>query len=146
MTTTTASATQLSPRHAKPVPHPSSLSAPYWDGARANKLMLQRCGACSKVRHYPQVLCGACQSDQVEWIQSSMRGTLYSWTVTHHAFHPGFIADLPYTLVTVDMAEGGRVLGHYRGTTPLKINLPMQLRFEPDAQGTPVPVFDVVAG
>lgn len=145
MTTTTAPATQLSPRHAKPVPHPTPLSAPYWDGARANKLMLQRCGACGKVRHYPQVLCGACQSDQVEWIQSSMRGTLYSWTVTHHAFHPGFIADLPYTLVTVDMAEGGRVLGHYRGTTPLKINLPMQLRFEPDEQGTPVPVFDVVA-
>ena len=144
MTTTTAPATQLSPRHAKPVPNPSPLSAPYWVGARANKLMLQRCGACGKVRHYPQVLCGACQSDQVEWSEAGMRGTLYSWTGTHHAFHPGFIADLPYTLVTVDIAEGGRVLGHYRGTTPLKIDLPMQLRFEPDEQGTPVPVFDVV--
>ena len=143
MTTTTAPATQLSPRHAKPLPNPSPLSAPYWEGARQGKLMLQRCGACAKVRHYPQVLCGACQSDQVEWIASSMRGTLYSWTVTHHAFHPGFIAELPYTLLTVDMAEGGRVLGHYRGTAALKINLPVTLRFELDEQGTPVPVFDV---
>lgn len=125
----------------KPVPHATPLSAPYWEGARAGRLMLQRCSACGKVRHYPQLLCGHCQSDQVEWIQSSHRAKVHSWTVAHHAFHPGFAEELPYTLVIADMDEGVRVMGRYRSGTPLALDLPLQLHFEPDAQETPVPVF-----
>ena len=131
--------------HAKPVPHPSPLSAPYWDGARQGKLMLQRCGSCGVHRHYPQWLCGRCQSADTQWAQASGRGKVYSWTTTHHAFHPGFIEDLPYTLVTVDMEEGVRVLGRFNSDTPLKLDLPVQLHFEADAQGTPVPTFEPAA-
>lgn len=125
----------------KPVPHPTPLSAPYWEGARQGKLLLQRCGACGKVRHYPQLLCGQCQSDQVEWFHASQRGAVHSWTVAHHAFHPAFAEELPYTLVLVDMEAGVRVLGRYLGDTPLALGLPLRLTFEPDAQDTPVPVF-----
>ena len=131
--------------HAKPVPHPSPLSAPYWEGAREGKLMLQRCGSCGAHRHYPQWLCGRCQSADTQWIQASGRGKVYSWTTSHHAFHPGFIEELPYTLVTVDMEEGVRVLGRFNNDTPLKLDLPVQLHFEPDAQGTPVPTFEPIA-
>lgn len=130
----------------KPVPHPTPLSAPYWEGARQGRLLLQRCGACGKVRHYPQLLCGHCQSDAVEWIPSSHRGAVHSWTVAHHAFHPAFAEGLPYTLVLVDMDEGVRVLGRYRGDTPLALGLPLSLAFEPDAQDTPVPVFRPARG
>lgn len=80
--------------------------------------MLQRCAACGKVRHYPQVVCAACYCDQHDWIESSGRGTVHSWTVAHHAFHPGFAVDLPYTLVTVDLDEGVRALGLLDGIAP----------------------------
>ncbi len=122
---------------AKPVPHPTPLSAPYWDGARQGKLMLQRCAACGKTRHYPQMLCSACYSTQVKWIEASQRGTIHSWTITHHAFHPAFADELPYTLVTVDLEEGVRALGRYNSTQLLKLGLPVRLRFENDAHGTP---------
>jgi uncharacterized protein len=121
----------------KPVPHPTPVSAPYWDGAASGKLMLQRCTACATVRHYPRLYCSQCYSSDVAWIEASKRGTVHSWTVTHHAFHPAFADELPYTLVTVDLEEGVRVLGRYHGTQPLKLGLPVRLRFAPDAQGTP---------
>jgi hypothetical protein len=39
--------------------------------------------------------------------------------------------------VTVDLEEGVRAMGRYRGTLPLKLGMTVRLRFENDAQGTP---------
>jgi uncharacterized OB-fold protein len=40
---------------------------------------------------------------------------IYSYTVAHYAYHPSFAGDLPYTLVTVDLAGGPRALGRWLG-------------------------------
>ena len=130
----------------KPVPHPTTVSAPYWEGARQGKLMFQRCGNCGKIRHYPQTLCGACQSGKVEWIEASRKAKVHSWTVAHHAFHPAFKDELPYTTVIADMEEGVRVLGRYVGETPIRIDLPLTMEFVMDDQNTPVPTFRAVKG
>ncbi len=92
--------------YAKLTPQPTPDTQPYWDGLNAHRLRLQRCADCGKVRHYPRPVCDACYSMRVEWIDASGRGRVHSWTTTHHAFHPGFKPDLPYTLVTVDLDEG----------------------------------------
>ncbi len=122
---------------AKPVPHPTPLSAPYWAGAKQGKLMLQRCSACGKTRHYPQMLCSTCHSYETQWIEASRRGVVHSWTITHHAFHPAFADELPYTLVTVDLEEGVRALGRYHSAQSLQLGMAVKLRFESDALGTP---------
>ena len=98
----------------KPSPQTSDLARPYWDAAAQGKLVLQSCTACGKVRHYPRLLCDACYCDTVTWIPSPACGTIHSWTVAHHAFHPAFAPELPYTLVTVDLTEGVRALGRWR--------------------------------
>lgn len=102
----------------RPVPPSSALSAPYWEGVAAGRLMLQRCGACGVLRHYPRLLCSACHSKVSTWQEASRRGTIYSWTVAHYAYHPSFVGDLPYTLVTVNLEEGPRALGRWRGPAP----------------------------
>ncbi len=99
----------MSQAYEKPLPCPTAVSQPYWDGLRRHVLVLQRCGACGKVRHYPRPLCDACHSFEVTWIEASCKGAVHSWTETHHPFHPGFEADLPLTLVTVDLEEGVRL-------------------------------------
>ena len=98
-----------------PSPHSDDLSAPYWEATRRGALVVQRCSDCGKPRHYPQVLCCDCYSDACDWFEASGRGTVHSWTVCHHAFHPGFAGDLPYTLVTVDLEEGVRAMGRFTG-------------------------------
>ena len=91
---------------ARPSSRQSDLARPYWEAAAEGRLLLQCCAACGKVRHYPRLLCDSCYSDAVDWKEASGRGTIHSWTVAHHAFHPAFAAELPYALVTVDLDEG----------------------------------------
>ncbi len=118
------------PLIAKPNPPTSELARPYWEAAAQGKLVLQSCGACGKVRHYPRLLCDACYSDAVTWLDSEAIGKIHSWTVAHHAFHPAFAAELPYTLVTVDLDEGVRALGRWRGDVEMAIGIPVVGAFE----------------
>ncbi len=123
----------------KPVPHATPESAPYWEAAARGQLVLQRCTSCGSVRHYPQLLCTGCYSAGVEWIEASGRGTVHSWTVAHHAFHPAFRGDLPYTLLIVDLEEGPRAMGRLdpAAAAALRIGLPVTVGFGPDR----LPVF-----
>lgn len=129
----------------KPVPHPTAVSQPYWDGTAAGQLVLQRCSSCGRVRHYPQLVCPKCHSLGVEAVVASGQGTVHSWTVAHHAFHPAFSDDLPYTLVIVDLAEGPRALGRFDPAAHehLRIGLRVRVRFVAGAEGVALPVFVV---
>ena len=120
---------------AKPAPQISDLSRPYWEAAAQGRLVLQCCAACGKIRHYPRLLCDHCYSDAAVWNTGSGRGSVHSWTVAHHAFHPAFKDELPYVLVTVDLEEGVRALGRWRGDAALAIGQPVQGGFEPRAGG-----------
>ncbi|MBL8386011.1 MAG: Zn-ribbon domain-containing OB-fold protein [Burkholderiales bacterium] len=119
---------------ARPPQVPTALSRAYWEGAARGRLLIQRCGACGKLRHYPRLLCDACHADAVDWVEASGRGSVHSWTVCHHAFHPSFRDELPYTLVTVDLEEGVRALGRWRGPAPA-IGMPVRGAFVARAGG-----------
>jgi uncharacterized OB-fold protein len=120
----------------------SALSEPYWQGAREGRLVIQRCGACGRLRHYPQVICPACQSFSVEHVAAAGTGRVHSWTVTHHAFEQAFASEAPYVLLTVEMDEGVRVLGRYRGAPEeLALGLPVRITFASGHDGAPQPTF-----
>jgi len=132
----------MSEAYAKPLPHPTVDTKPYWDGLHEGKLKLQACGDCGKLRHYPRPVCDACWSMAVTWVEASGRRQVHSWTVTHHAFHPGFKAELPYALVTVDLVEGVRVNVRLRGLEPgeLRVGLPVKIGFERVTEEVTLPV------
>lgn len=127
---------------AKPAPPESELSRPYWEAAARGELVIQGCASCGTLRHYPRLLCDQCYSDEVTWTVASGRAVIHSWTVAHHAYHPAFIGELPYTIVTVDLEEGPRALGRWRGDTP-SIGLPVRGWFE-IGEGTPELVFEPI--
>jgi uncharacterized OB-fold protein len=78
-----------------------------------------------------------------DWRPASGLGTVHSWTVCHHPFHIGFKSDSPYTLLTVDLAEGVRAMAPLRGLPPeaLRLGLPVALGFEQQGEGLVLPVF-----
>lgn len=127
----------------KPVPEPTQDSKPYWDGLNEDRLLLQKCGRCGKLRHYPRPLCDACYSFEVTWIEAKGTGAIHSWTITHHAFNPGFKAELPYVLATVDLDEGVRVQAPLRKmeAKDLRIGLPVRVVFEMAREGLTLPAF-----
>jgi len=116
---------------AKPVPHPGPENQPYWDGLREHRLLVQRCSGCGKLRHYPRPMCDACYAMTYTWEEIEPRGTVYSWTVSHHPFHPGFKRDLPYVTVTADLRTGIRLQAVLAGdqTAALEIGAPLVVDF-----------------
>jgi uncharacterized OB-fold protein len=127
----------------KLVPEPTPETAPYWDGLNEQRLVLQKCGECGKIRHYPRPVCDSCFSMDVTWTEATGEGKIHSWTITHHAFHPGYISELPYVLVTVDLKEGVRMQAALLADpeTPFKVGLPVQLRFDRATPNLTLPVF-----
>jgi uncharacterized OB-fold protein len=129
--------------YTKPTPDPTPDTAPYWDGMKQGKLLLQCCAACGKVRHYPRPVCPECYAMEHRWVEAKGTGKVHSWTVSHHAFHPGFKPELPYTLVTVDLDEGVRMQAQLRGgdAGALKLGLPVVVAFEQASRDLVLPVF-----
>ena len=127
----------------KPLPNPDLDTKPFWDGLKNHKLMLQQCGGCGRIRHYPRPVCDNCYSMAVDWLEASGQGTLHSWTITHHAFLPGFKQDLPLLLATVDLAEGVRMNCQLKGVDPaeLELGLPVKVAYEAATDEVTLPIF-----
>lgn len=94
---------------APPTPSQDQDSAFFWDGLRARTFKLQECRSCNKRRFPPMPSCPYCASRESQIAQANGLGSVYSWIVVHHAFHPAFKADVPYIIATIDLEGGGRM-------------------------------------
>src|SRR6185437_14150100 len=88
--------TMATPGRALPQPTPETQH--FWDGAKAEKLLLQRCDDCSKVYFPPRPFCPVCASRNVSVTQASGKAKLYSYVI-HHRPVPGFTP--PYAIAVV---------------------------------------------
>jgi len=73
----------------------------------------------------------------VEWVPSPGRGSLFSWTVTHIPFDPGWAGEVPYTTVVVELDEGVRLLGAIDGVerADLHLGLPLTASLDSKSEG-----------
>lgn len=95
----------------RPLPTITELNAPFWQAARQDKLVMQRCKACREFVWCPRPACVECGSDELEWEELSGRGTVYSFTIIRQATGRGakvFEKEIPYAIAWVDLVEGPR--------------------------------------
>ena len=96
--------------YGKPVPIPDTDSAPFWEGCRQHRLLIQRCAACGHPRFPPSGMCPHCRSMQSNWVTATGRGRLYSWIVIRHPIpREIYASDVPYVVALVDLEEGVRI-------------------------------------
>ena len=119
-----------------PAPVVNADSAPYWEGAREGRLLLQRCGDCGTLRFFPRYLCTACGSDRTEWAEASGRGRVHSFTIVHRAAFPEFQARTPYVVALIDLEEGPRVMTNIVGDDALGVAIGDAVVVEFEARGT----------
>lgn len=102
-----------------PIPQPEAdgLSAPYWEGAREEKLRVQRCRGCGGWQWGPEWICHRCLSFDVGWEEVAPRGRIYSWERSHHPVHSALKGHGPYVTVLVELPHAGgvRMLGNLLG-------------------------------
>ncbi len=132
----------------KPVPVPDDISAPFFDGARNGKLMLQHCGACGTWSFPVRERCPHCFAVELEWRAASGRGTLYTFAIMHQVMNPGFAGAVPYNIAQIDLEEGVRITSNVVGipNDALKIGMTLEVTFEDVGQDVSLPKFRPVTG
>ncbi len=91
-----------------PLPRPTPLSRPHWEGCREGVLRVQRCDACGSHVFIPRPVCTTCLSEDLTWVESAGRGAVYSYTVVHRPQRPEF--SVPYTVAIIELDEGWHML------------------------------------
>ncbi len=127
----------------KPVPVPDAISAPFFEGARDGKLMLQQCTGCGAWSFPVRERCPHCFAAKLEWRQASGRGSLYTFTVMHQVMNPGFASSVPYNVAQVDLEEGVRMISNIVGidNKDLRPGMALEAVFEDVGEGVSLPKF-----
>lgn len=100
----------------------------WFQGAQSHRLLIQRCTACGTLRHPPLPGCGTCGSLDWDTVESSGRGTLYSYVIVHYPQVPSFEYPLPIGLV--ELEEGTRLVANLAEVAPEDISIGMALHAE----------------
>ena len=124
-----------------PLPRPTELSRPHWDGCREGVLRVQRCRECQTYVFIPEPFCTECQSEELEWVESSGRGTLYSMTTVYRPQRPEF--EVPYTVAIVELEEGWHMLTNLVDCPPeeMRVGLPVEVTFRRMSEEVTLPLF-----
>jgi len=127
----------------KPLPQIDTLNRPFWENAKAGRLVLQTCTHCGHASYPPNPLCPKCLSSELEWREASGKGTLKSWVVFHRAYWPAFEKDLPYTVCLVRLEEGPLFVANFaKGmTSEPKVGARVRVTFEAVTDDITLPQF-----
>jgi len=119
------------PEWNKPLPTISGETKPYWDNCRRGRLLIQKCDSCGEYQFYPRGICANCWSNDIQWITSSGKGTVWTFTVTYQNGTPGFAEDVPYVLALVELEEGVRMFTNIVECDPrsVTIGMPVEVTF-----------------
>ncbi|HZP27506.1 MAG TPA: OB-fold domain-containing protein [Acidimicrobiia bacterium] len=124
---------------------PDSWTLPFWEAAAEHRLVVPRCTRCGTFRMPPSPFCWNCQHQDVEWLETPGRGTVYSFTVVWHPLLPDLGDAVPYVpaVVTLPDAGGVRLVGGMVGVRPseVRIGLEVELVWRDVREGTAVPTW-----
>ena len=109
--------TYLPPGLPAPGADADGLSAPYWQGLREGRLLVQRCAHCGTWQFGPEWICHKCHAFDPAWVEVPARGRIYSWERVWHPVHPALKERCPYLVVLVELPHAGgvRMVGNLLG-------------------------------
>jgi uncharacterized OB-fold protein len=89
-----------------------------------HKLMAARCTQCGGLYVPPRAICPTCQSEELEWVETSGTGKLAAFTVIYSGptfmMEQGFDRKNPYVSGIVELEEGPRISARITGLDPAK--------------------------
>jgi uncharacterized OB-fold protein len=129
----------------RPVPVPDRDDEFFWEslgrwGGGSDELRLPLCGACQFVWLRPIPACPRCGSADIASAPQAAAGAVYSWVVVNRALDPAFTQDAPYTVVTVELECGARMIGRLLGDVPPRAGMSVRLELL-ESGGAKVPGF-----
>jgi len=123
----------------RPLPIPDVESAPFWEACKRGKLLIQRCG--DRYQFPPTSYCTHCQSEPPAWVESSGRGTVFSWIVVRVGIPRDMYGDqVPYITALVTLDEGPRICANLLEIDADRVTagMPVEVVFQPIGDGSVV--------
>ena len=131
---------------ARPRPEPMIKAIPFFEGTKAGKILVQKCTNCSEYTWYSHFVCPNCMEDTLEWVESTGKGKIYTFTVVYQHNNPFFMNKVPYVYGVVELDEGPRLVSNIEGIDPEAVRCDMRVEatFEKLDDEITVPIFKVV--
>jgi uncharacterized protein len=129
-----------------PAPQPTVDTAEFWDGLKDGKFLLAKCDSCASIIWFPRKFCPKCGSIETSWIESSGKGTIYTYTVVHRSMLPDFAASGPYVIAYVELEEGPRIMTNIVNVDPesVTVGAAVQVVYTPTVDGAALYRFEPV--
>ncbi len=129
----------------RPLPRPTVLSRPFWEGCLDGRLLVQRCSSCSRCFFIPSAFCPHCLGTDYQWIESSGQGHIVTCTVVWRPPTPAF--DPPYIVAVVHLEEGYDMFTNIVDVDPEAdlIGAAVRVRFHQESEDIALPFFELAA-
>jgi uncharacterized protein len=125
------------------LPSRSPETEPFWDACNRNVFLVQRCRSCEKTQYHYRAICAHCWSSDLEDLEASGRGTVWTYSVVRRNRSPVFAEKVPYVVALIELEEGVSVFGNIVECDPddVTIGLDVSLAFTVAEDGQHIPVF-----
>lgn len=102
----------------------------FWSGLKDHKLLIQRCKDCKTLRVPPRPMCENCQSLNWDSVESTGRGTVYSFVMPQYPPLP--FLQYPYVVALIELDEGVRIVSNLCDIEPaaVEVGLPVEVFYE----------------
>jgi len=124
---------------------------PFWDRLKDHEFSLCRCTRCGSF-WFPFTVCDKHSDvpdfDEMEWVPTSGRGTVYAKLIVHQVADPGFADEVPYVLTIVALTEGPHFPARLIDCDPDDVQVGMAVEvayFDSAEAGHTLPLFRLVA-
>lgn len=106
----------------------------------ARQFRIQKCAACGRHVFHPKRICPYCRAIELDWIEPSGLGEVYSTTVVRRKIEDGG----DYNVALIDLDEGVRMMSRVDGIDPGNVRIGQRVRARlAEENGTPIVVFHV---
>lgn len=93
----------------RPLPTPTELSQPFWQGLREHKVRIQYSPSADRWVFYPRSHAPLTLDDDLEWRDISGHGTLYTFTIARRPTAADFDGTEPQIIAVVELDQGPRL-------------------------------------
>jgi uncharacterized OB-fold protein len=124
---------------------PDPWTEPFWAAAREHRLVAPCCTACGAFRMPPAAFCWRCRNQEVELVELSGRGTVFTFVITRQALIPQLADAVPNVVAVVDLdgAPGCRLVGNVLRVEPeaVEIGMPVVVAWDDVDETVTIPRF-----
>ena len=122
---------QIYAENGRPLPLVTPTSQPFFDAAREQKLLLQKCPR-DGFFFYPRSHCPHCLQTDWSWQEARKRGIVHAFTIDRMGQDPGQRSRVPFAIALVDLDDGPRIIGNVVDCAPeaIKIGMAVEVHFD----------------